>query len=246
MEQKFNGNIGQVAGRDVKTNSAQSNVSVHIHNEPKQRYISDRQRCAIARKAYQIQAKTQTDKLMVYRRLMTVFKFPNMDEMPRDVYSRAMSYLEVWLRNGTTEPASVNSTSRNQVRAAEMPRHDATEGASNTVAPEKPVVLDPPIFAQTAATIASAPAKRTPWRAVAVACGAIAALAAMTYVVVERLTASAQLPAAPVAAQCEYGGHRYSIGSVVLQAGLRQQCATTGENAATWEKLSTGRRVTAK
>src|SRR5690348_12784526 len=104
MEQKFTGNIGQVAGRDVKTNSAQSNVSVHIHNEPKIRYISDRQRSAIARKAYQIQATTQTDKLMVYRRLMTVFKFPNMDEMPRDVYQRAMSYLEVWLRNGTTEP----------------------------------------------------------------------------------------------------------------------------------------------
>ncbi|SDQ72895.1 hypothetical protein [Paraburkholderia tuberum] len=243
MQQKFNGNIGQVAGRHVKTNSAQSNVSVHIHNEPKPSYISDRQRSAIARKAYQIQAKTQTDKLMVYRRLMTVFKFPNMDEMPRDVYQRAMSYLEVWLRNGTTEPASARATSRNPVHAADTSRHDAIEGASNALAPVKPVVVDPPILAQTAATIAQAPGKQTPWRAVAVACGVIAALAAVTHVVVERSAASAQLPAAP---QCEYGGHHYSIGSVVLQAGLRQQCVTTGENGATWEKLSAGRRVAGK
>ncbi|MFL9993064.1 alpha/beta hydrolase [Paraburkholderia sediminicola] len=246
MEQKFNGNIGQVAGRDVKTNSAQSNVSVHIHNEPKPRYISDRQRSAIARKAYQIQAKTQTDKLMVYRRLMTVFKFPNMDEMPRDVYQRAMSYLEVWLRNGTTEQASAKATSQNPVHVVDRSRHVATEGTSNSVAPTKPVVLEAPIFTQTAATIAPPPAKQKPWRAGAVACGAIAALAAVTYIAVGRSTASAELPAAPVATQCEYGGHHYSIGSVVLQAGLRQQCVTTGENAATWEKLNAGRRVAGK
>lgn len=246
MEQKFNGNIGQVAGRDVKTNSAQSNVSVHIHNEPKPRCISDRQRSAIARKAYQIQAKTQTDKLMVYRRLMTVFKFPNMDEMPRDVYSRAMSYLEVWLRNGMTEPASINATSRNPVRTAEMPRHDVTEGASNAAAPKRSVALDLPIITRPAPTIAPAPARQMPWRSIVIASGVIATLAVATYVVVERSTASEQLPAAPVATRCEYGGHHYSIGSVVLQAGIRQQCVATGENAATWEKLSTGRRVAAK
>lgn len=240
MEQKFNGSIGQVAGRDVKTNSAQSNVSVHIHNEPKPSYISDRQRSAIARKAYQIQAKTQTDKLMVYRRLMTVFKFPNMDEMPRDVYQRAMSYLEVWLRNGTTEPASIKASSRTSGHATDTSYRDVMEGASHAVTSTKPVVANPHVFAQAAAP--DAPARRAPWRAVAVACGVIAALSAGAYVVVDLSTASAQLPAAPVAAQCEYGGHHYSIGSVVLQAGLRQQCVIRDDNAATWEPVSTRHR----
>ncbi|AXF09548.1 alpha/beta hydrolase [Paraburkholderia graminis] len=236
MEQRFNGDIGQVAGRDVKTNSAQSNVSVHIHNEPKPSYISDRQRSAIARKAYEIQAKTQTDKLMVYRRLMTVFKFPNMDEMPRDVYPRAMSYLEVWLKNGTTEPASVKASSRTPRHGTDTSHRDAAEGASHAVAPTKPVVANPQVFAHVAAP--EAPAKRAPWRVVAVACGVIAALSAVTYFVVDLSAASAQLPAAPLAAQCEYGGHPYSIGSVVLQAGLRQQCVVRGDKTASWEPVS--------
>ncbi|MDR6387588.1 alpha/beta hydrolase [Paraburkholderia phenoliruptrix] len=240
MEQKFNGDIGQVAGRDVKTNSAQSNVSVHIHNEPKQRYISDRQRSAIARKAYQIQAKTQTDKLMVYRRLMTVFKFPNMDEMPRDVYQRAMSYLEVWLRNGTTEPAPVKASSRTSSPAADASYRDATEDARHIFTSTNPNVATPQLFAQ--AAMPDVPARKAPWRAVAVACGVIAALSAVAYVVVDLSTASAQSPAAPVAAQCEYGGHHYSIGSVVLQAGLRQQCAITDDNTVTWEKVNTRHR----
>ncbi len=111
---------------------------MYIHNEPKPRYISDRQRSAIARKAYQIRAKTQTDKLMVYRRLMTVFKFPNMDEMPRDVFQRAISYLEGWLRNGTTEQAAAKATPQNSVHAADAPRHDANKGASNAGAPMNP------------------------------------------------------------------------------------------------------------
>ncbi|MCS6473385.1 hypothetical protein NX871_26065 [Burkholderia thailandensis] len=111
MNQKFSGDIGQVAGGDVKSNSAQTNVNLHFHGSDLKsavpKFISDRQRNAIARKAFEIQAKTGTDKLMVYRRLMTVFDFERMDEMPRNVYERVIKYLDSWIRNGTlgqTEP----------------------------------------------------------------------------------------------------------------------------------------------
>ncbi|ORC46262.1 hypothetical protein B2G74_27570 [Burkholderia sp. A27] len=239
MEQKFTGDIGQVAGRDVKSNSAQSSVNVHIHNGPKTKYISDRQRRAIAHRVYQIEAKTGTDKLMVYRRLMAVFKFSSMDEMPHDLYERATSYLDTWLRNGTTDQPSVKAKTQRPAQPTETRTYDATENLTAIAAPDRSSLSHQPVTV--------APAKPTvSWRAVAVACGVIAAAAAVTYIVMERSAASAQLPDPPVAAQCEYGGHHYSIGSVVLQAGLRQQCVTTDQHDATWEKLGAGRRVTSK
>ncbi|AXE93982.1 alpha/beta hydrolase [Paraburkholderia terricola] len=247
MEQKFTGDIGQVAGRDVKSNSAQSSVNVHIHNGPKTKYISDRQRRAIAHKVYQIEAKTGTDKLMVYRRLMAVFKFSSMDEMPHDLYERATSYLNTWLRNGTTDQPSVKAKTQRPAQSTETRTHDVTENVTAAAAPDRSSLSHQPESLGPMLTGTMAPEKPTPpWRAVVVACGAVAAVAAVTYIVVVRSAASARPSAAPVVAECEYGGHHYSIGSVVLQAGLRQQCVTTDENAATWEKLGAGRRVAGK
>lgn len=247
MEQKFTGDIGQVAGRDVKSNSAQSSVNVHIHNGPKTKYISDRQRRAIAHRVYQIEAKTGTDKLMVYRRLMAVFKFSSMDEMPHDLYERATSYLDAWLRNGSTDQPPVKAKTPRSAQSTETRTHDVTENVTAVAAPDRSSLSHQPESLGPVLTSTVAPAKpATPWRAVVVACGVIAAVAAVTYILVERSTASARSSAVPAAAQCEYGGNHYSIGSVVLQAGLRQQCVTTDENAATWEKVSAGRRVASK
>lgn len=239
MEQKFTGDIGQVAGRDVKSSSAQSSVSVHIHNGPKSGYISDRQRSAIARKVYLIQAETQTDKLMVYRRLMTVFKFHSMDEMPRDVYQRVTAYLDAWLRNGTTEQAPSKATPTDPAQLAEIPRASGQGTQAATTSSQTAV---PQELSYTQAAAATVPVKRVPWRVVAVACLLIfAAIAAIAYTVASYSQVSTQAPAIAVAPRCEYAGDHYSIGSVVMQAGLRQQCVATGEHAAAWQKVTGAR-----
>ncbi|WP_175908435.1 MULTISPECIES: alpha/beta hydrolase [unclassified Burkholderia] len=239
MIQKFSGDVGQVAGGDVKSNSAQTNVNVHFHGSgPKPivtQFISDRQRNAIARKAFEIQAKTGTDKLMVYRRLMTVFEFERMDEMPRNVYERAIKYLDGWIRNGTlgqTPGAPASKEVKEPAPAVPQP-----------VAPSDPV---PPVVATTPAEPAPpvVPAqpqkKRSPWFAVSIGVTAAMAIAVM-YVVVPHSDASAQTQAAELPRHCEYGGNRYSPGGVVMQAGIRQQCVTDGERGARWERAPGGR-----
>ncbi|WP_231716814.1 hypothetical protein [Burkholderia ubonensis] len=48
MDQKCSGEVGQIAGRDVKDSNSQANVNNHLHNGAKaKRYISDRQRRAV-------------------------------------------------------------------------------------------------------------------------------------------------------------------------------------------------------
>ncbi|UEP52050.1 alpha/beta hydrolase [Burkholderia ambifaria] len=240
MDQKFSGEVGQVAGRDVKNSGAQASVSIHLHNgEGAKRCISDRQRRAIGAKVFELEAKTGVEKLIVYRRLMTRFKFQTMDEMPRDLFERVMRYLDGWIRNGSAEQVS--------------PAPAQPEVKEPTPATPQPIALaespaDPPAPQVVAATTAKAepvPAQqqkaRLPWLAVSIAVVATAGVAAALYTVTHRPDESAQDQAAVTSPHCEYGGNRYSLGSVVMQAGVRRQCAAVDDGAA-WERVDTSRR----
>lgn len=243
MEQKFNGDIGQVAGRDVRASSAQSTVSVHIHNGPKLRYISERQRAAIARWAFRIQAKTRADNLMVYRRLMTVFKFPNMDEMPADIYQRVISYLDAWLKNGTTDQSATNTEPRDPALLRDQQLHQIAGDTSEARIAVHASARYQTTSVQAVPTLMPEPKRHLfPWRSLAASCAVIAVLAVVTYVVVERSNVPAQQPVATTAPQCEYGGNRYSLGSVVMQAGIRQHCVAIDGHSATWQRLEPSRR----
>jgi hypothetical protein len=249
MNQKFDGEIGQVAGGDVKSNSAQTSVNVHFHggepNAVTTKFITDKQRAAIARRAFEIEAKTGTDKLMVYRRLKTVFGFEFIEQMPRSTYERAIKYLDSWIRNGNLgyppDPSGEQKV-KHTASPAPTPRREAP-------APR-------PQFSASSVAMASAPVTSPvspalmqqngkPSRRGAVALAGVAAIvaAAGAYVYADRhrVHVPQQVQAAEPP-QCEYGGNRYSLGGVVMQAGIRQECVADGEHGARWERASGRRR----
>jgi len=251
MNQKFSGDVGQVAGGDVKSNSAQTNVNVHFHSGESKpvvtQFISDKQRNAIARKAFEIEEKTGTDKLMVYRRLMTVFDFERMDEMPRNVYERAIKYLDGWIRRGTLSQAP-DVPAQQEVKASTLTAAPSDIRNESSVEQPTPSVVaatppEPAPVSQPASAPASASAsqqrKRSPWLAVSIAATVI--VAAVLYVVAPRPEVLGQTQAVEPPQHCEYGGNRYSPGGVVMQAGIRQQCAIDGERGARWERAPGGR-----
>ncbi|WP_334070398.1 alpha/beta hydrolase [Burkholderia cepacia] len=259
MNQKFSGDVGQVAGGDVKSNSAQTNVNVHFHGGDSKpavtKFISDRQRNAIARKAFEIEEKTGTDKLMVYRRLMTVFDFERMDEMPRAAYERAIKYLDGWIRRGTlgqtpdgpTQPevkAPTLTASPSTARIEPAAERPTSQIVAETL-PEPARAAEPALapVREPAPVAASAPVqqerRRSPWVAVSIVAAML--VAAALYVVVPHHEVPAQLQAVEPSQHCEYGGNRYSPGGVVMQAGIRQQCVADGERGARWERAPGGR-----
>ncbi|RQQ73118.1 alpha/beta hydrolase [Burkholderia stagnalis] len=265
MNQKFSGDVGQVAGGDVKSNSAQTNVNVHFHGGESKaavtKFISERQRNAIARKAFEIQEKTGTDKLMVYRRLMTVFNFERMDEMPRNVYERAIKYLEGWIRNGTlgqAPAASAQQEEKGVMPAASQPVVPSKPQGEHPVhlagaTPDRALELALPTVAEQVPVRGPAPSplpspspapvqqhKRSMWLAGAVVSAAMV-IAAVLYVEAHRPDALAQTQAVEPPQHCEYGGDRYSPGSVVMQAGVRRQCVAADGGAA-WQKAGATRR----
>ena len=249
MNQKFSGDVGQVAGGDVKSSSAQTNVNVHFHGgESKSvvtKFISDKQRNAIARKAFEIEAKTGTDKLMVYRRLMTVFDFERMDEMPRNAYERAIKYLDGWIRNGTlgqVPAALAQQEVKEPAPAAAQPVTASELPAERPVPPAVAVTTPAPAPAPAAApSPVHQPSKRSSWLAVAIAVIVTGGIAAALYAMTHRSDALAQAQAAEPPHHCEYGGDRYSPGSVVMQAGVRRQCVAI-EGGAAWQKADAARR----
>ncbi|MBN3506499.1 alpha/beta hydrolase [Burkholderia cenocepacia] len=251
MNQKFSGDVGQVAAGDVKSSSAQTNVNVHFHGGDSKplvtKFISDKQRNAIARKAFEIQAKTGTDKLMVYRRLMSVFDFERMDEMPRHAYERAIKYLDGWIRRGTLgqtpdTPAQPEVTAPVSTAVPPTVRNESlAERPSPPIVAATPVRPTPAV--EPASVTASAPVqqKRKRLPRVAVSIAAALMVAASLYVVASRRDVPAQLQTVELPQHCEYGGSRYSPGGVVMQAGIRQQCVTDGERGARWERTPGGR-----
>lgn len=219
MNQQFEGSIGQVAGRHIKSNSAQSSVNIYIQNETKLKYISNRQRSAIARKIDAVEAKTGTDRLMVDRRLMTVFRFGSMNEMPRDVFPSAMAYLDGWIRNGTAAHSHDDWQAVSQPAAARRQR--------------KRIGLQMP-RSDTSFTRLRARAKwKTP---VAVVAGSAFASFVVHFAVAHSSSFATASTEARVS-RCEYGGLHYSIGSVVQQAGLRQVCVSGVERRPLWQPL---------
>lgn len=238
MVQKFTGEVGQVAGRDVKSSNAQANVNIHLHNgtESKQ-YISDRQRRAIAAKVFELEERTGVEKLIVYRRLMTRFKFQSMDELPRDVFERVMRYLDGWLRNGTADQAAVPPAQ--------------TEGGESTVAasssmPQPSQQLSfaaaEPSAAHAVLALSPRHTKQTLWLPILLAVTASIGVFAMVAAVAHRPSHDTQLQKVGPSPHCEYAGDRYTIGSIVRQEGLRQRCEATGNNPAEWQPLAPGSR----
>lgn len=247
MDQKFSGEVGQVAGRDVKNSGAQASVNIHLHNGVEsKRYISDRQRRAIGAKVFELEAKTGVEKLMVYRRLMTRFKFRSMDEMPRELFERVMRYLDGWIRNGTAEQGASSFPQREIKEQAPAPEPQATstEPRIEHVAPAI-LAATVPVSTSTQSGIAPAQTQKRQRSRHVVASAAVAAVAivVVSYVTVNRPDAPtvSQMAAPPL--HCEYGGHRYTVGSIVRQEGLRQRCETTAERVAAWQPVtSNGRR----
>jgi hypothetical protein len=257
MTHKFNGDVGQVAGRDVKSTSAQANVNVHFHGAELKpvamRYISDKQRNAIARKAFEIEAKTGTDKLMVYRRLMSVFDFERMDEMPRNVYERAIKYLDSWIRNGTLAqaprapaqqdakaPATTAATPERVVSGAApdecvAPLPEPPVAPAPTAQPAPTRVAEPPITPSSASVQPTT--KRTVWIVGALVVTAVMVVAVVRNAAPDRSVAPATSYASE-SPRCEYGGSRYSLGGVVVQAGIRKECIADGEGGVRWERVS--------
>ncbi|PAJ78848.1 hypothetical protein [Burkholderia ubonensis] len=77
MVQKFSGEVGQVACRDVKASNAQANVSIHLHGEiAAKQHISVKQRRAIGAKVHELDAKTRVERLTVYRRHLLHVRLP--------------------------------------------------------------------------------------------------------------------------------------------------------------------------
>ncbi|AOJ11686.1 hypothetical protein [Burkholderia mayonis] len=245
MNQKFSGDVGQVAGHDVKSNSAQASVNLHFHSGESKpvvtKVISDRQRNVIARKAFEIQGKTGTDKLMVYRRLMTVFNFKKMDDMPRDVYERALKYLDGWIRNGTmlqvpvalkqtdvTSPSSIETSKPSIPAVQRTPRHP----------------LD--VVASAMPPTASHPTSKRQWTRYGVTapiCLGLLVLAAIFYFEIGRRPATEQVAATEATPlHCEYGGSRYTVGSIVMQAGKRARCIEAVGHGVEWQPLATSKR----
>ncbi|MBU9247003.1 alpha/beta hydrolase [Burkholderia multivorans] len=241
MNQKFGGEIGQVAGGDVKSNSAQTSVNVHFHGgEPKAdatKFITDKQRAAIARRAFEIEAKTGTDKLMVYRRLKTVFGFEFIEQMPRSTYERAIKYLDSWIRNGNL---------------GHPPAPSGQQKIKHPTSPAPTVHCESPVpQPQTSVPIAVTPAlaasamspalvqqngKRPRRGAMALAVIAVIVAAAGAYFYVERhRTDVVERVQAAEPVHCEYGGDRYSPGSIVMQVGVRRQCVAA-DGVAAWQK----------
>lgn len=244
MDQKFSGGVGQVAGRDVKNSNSQANVSIHLHNgENAKRYISDRQRRAIGAKVFELEAKTGVEKLIVYRRLMTRFKFQSMDEMPRDMFERVMRYLDGWIRNGTTEqlptPATVAAPIRRVIEERIPDSMPQATSAEPSIMPKESAFS--PASPSPAALPENQP-NRFPWLTVCLAAIAITAIAGTLYVVMNRTTDYALNQSADASRHCEYGGTRYTVGSIVRQDGLRQRCEATPGHAAAWQPLAANGR----
>lgn len=223
---EFKREVGQVAGGDIQSNTAQAHVDLHIHHSTNVTFITERQRSAINRKAYQIEVRTGTDKLMVYRRLMSVFGFARMDSLPRDEYARVMSYLDAWLRSGTAPLLSGNvarnTGQRSRAASAAGPKALRALGCQGGARCAEP-----------AAKFATG-RTRTSWRTVVASTAAAVAIGSGLYFALEQ-RAVANAGASAQAQHCEYDGTRYSIGSVVLQAGARQRCATTLNRMPTWQ-----------
>ncbi|WJF89459.1 alpha/beta hydrolase [Paraburkholderia bonniea] len=236
MNQKFSGDIGQVAGRNVWSNSIQSTVSVHIHDGAKARYVTERQRAAIARLVFKIEAKTYTDKLMVYRRLMNEFGFPSMDTLPRGKYTHIIFYLDNWLRTGEAPQRISDPVFAARVRPESCPNNNARLARSNTKQ------LREPAFAQALPVQSAMLARKISWRIVVVVGGAIAVATTSTYIAIGQSRAMALAAVVTHAPLCEYGGSQYSIGSVVMQAGVRQRCDVAGNQYVVWQQANAGRQ----
>ncbi len=238
MVQKFNGEVGQVAGRDVKSSNAQANVNIHLHNgvESKQ-YISDRQRRAIAVKVFELEERTGVEKLIVYRRLMTCFKFQSMDALPRDLFERVMRYLDGWLRNGTADQA-----------AARPAQAEGGESSPAAPLPSSPTHQHTGFTAVAPATVRAPfapmpnPTRHTSWLPIFLTVTASMGVFAAAAWVAHRPSHETQPQTVTPPPHCEYAGTRYTIGSIVRQEGLRQRCEATLDHPAEWQPLASGGR----
>jgi hypothetical protein len=228
---EFKREVGQVVGGDAQSNTAQAHIDLHVHQSASAAPISERQRHALARKIFEIHEKTGIDTLMVYRRIMSRFDFESMDVMPSRTFSKAMSYLDGWLRNGTAAPpdrATPPSTLKNRKQEEISPkRSSAFHGVQPaTSAPCEPIV--------------------TPTRAMAAPMGRFSLLSFVAGIMVMAIGvagyATMHGPAVAVAgvesARCEYDGHPYSVGSVLTQAGMKEVCVASQANTAAWKVLA--------
>ncbi|WP_157646000.1 hypothetical protein [Burkholderia ubonensis] len=242
MMQNFSGDIGQVAGRDVKANNAQSNVSLHFHNAKQLRFISDRQRNAIARRALRIQVETGTDKLLVYRKLMTVFDLGSIDEMPASIYKRVILYLNSWLKNKWTDQTAAGVKSRGPASSHNVQFRQTRNSPEPATLSEGAHASQQKLLAGQHSTSKSTRPYWNgliPWHAFVVV---LTVIVTLVIVLNGNWSTPASHPVMAAPLLCEYGGYRYSLGSIVMQAGIRSRCVEMDTRRVTWQPLTDSKR----
>jgi hypothetical protein len=234
-QHELNKEVALAGGGDFTMTSAQAQVDLHIHHAAAAEYISQRQRKALARKAFNIQAKTGTDKLKIYRRLMSVFDFRSVDVLPQAKYSRVMAYLDAWLKSGTESQVPASRSFESPVKvvspesASDSTNHIVIETKSELIEPTLPARVMPPMKAMVSVSLMH--------RLVFAGAALLAVVAIASYAAGPGQSFWLPFGLTFGAAKCQYAGHRYSIGSVMIQAGRGRQCVAAIDDSATWEAL---------
>lgn len=71
----------------------------------------------------------------------------------------------------------------------------------------------------------------------------VGAVGVSAYAVAKSATSPQPHPSMAQAMNCEYGGNRYSVGSVVMQADVRRLCVTAGPSRAAWQNAQSDHQL---
>jgi hypothetical protein len=150
-------------------------------------------------------------------------------------------HLEGWLRH----EAGDRTSGATPVRPIDSSSCHA--GSYGEVGANSAMCLNaPPDYMLASAPVAShrsAPVNRSTLLSLFAFGACIAAVGASAYSVAKS-EASPQ-PHSPVvhALNCEYGGNRYSVGSVVMQADVRRLCVAAGTSRAAWQNAQSDHQL---
>jgi hypothetical protein len=149
-------------------------------------------------------------------------------------------HLEGWLRHETAIQPSTNASVQS-IDSAEGRARPYDEAGTNSAmrlaagqayGPSGALVVGP----------RSAFANNLAFTYVLAVAVCVVAVGAFVYAVVQHKTPPQPHSIAAEAPNCEYGGDRYSLGSVVMQAGVRRFCVSVDRSGATWQNVETERQ----
>lgn len=229
-KQNFKGDIGQVAGRDVKTVSESGDslvnsnvVNIQVGQQSSEPVITDWQRKTIAKKVEAVMAITRLERLEVYRELMEEYELDEIRALPKSKYKTVLAKLDRWLTSAKIHAAEL-------AKAAERPR----SGKQEQQTPQTTRAV-PCIHCETARTKLAS----TRLGLLAFALLALAATATAGYLLVKSPdTQQVDTPNAISKDVCHYAGQPYSLGSMITTDKQKLTCVSTDESP-TWKEYST-------